>query len=263
MFDIIRAVFGDVFEKEKIVTVCMSVCFLLSILIRCVIGGVYHRMIKETDNMGTTRNKLLKQCKLKYSNCCKLNGGVPNTPVYVEKFLNKLSFGPLPLEMLYHLSGQLMLLSVVFSGVGICRRIIAGSLFGEIIPFYIVSFLGLYLYFSLSAIIDVPGRRGSLKTNLIDYLENHLASRIEVTDDDMQRLYGRRAGRGHITRENGRTVDLIPIDGGRRGSREDMPKAVGAERGSEKDNTQGAGGADASGIDQDGELDRLLQELLL
>lgn len=214
-----------VFEKEKVVTVCMIVCFLLSILLRCLIGAVYRKLLKEVDNMATTNNKLLRQCKLKYSNCYKLNNGVSNTSIFVERFLNRISVGKLSMEMLYHLSGQLMLLSVVFSGIGICRRIVAGSLFGEILPFYIVSFFGLYLYFSLSAVIDVQGRRRTLKINLTDYLENHLAYRIDVTEEDMRRLYGRRGSKGKITRENGRTVELIPLDGGYRG--QNLPKAVG------------------------------------
>ena len=70
---------------------------------------------------------------------------------------------------------------------------------GEILPFYIVSFLGLYLYFSLSALVDIKGKRRVLKTNLIDYLENHLSGRIPVTEQDYERLYGaskpRQAGR--------------------------------------------------------------------
>ena len=67
-----------------------------------------------------------------------------------------------------------MLFSVVFAGAGICKGILDGRMLGEILPYYIASFLGLYLYFSLSAMIDIKGKRRVLKTNLIDYLENHL-----------------------------------------------------------------------------------------
>lgn len=51
-------------------------------------------------------------------------------------------------------------------------------------------FLGMYLYFSLSAMMDIKGKRRVLKTNLIDYLENHLSGRISVTEQDYERLYG-------------------------------------------------------------------------
>lgn len=140
--------------------------------------------------MASTDNKLLKQCKTKFSNCYELNNGISNVSVFVDKFLNRLSLGPFSFEMLYHLSGQLMLLSVVFSGVGICRSILAGHTLGAILPFYIVSLLGLYLFFSVSTIADVRGKKRVLKVNLVDYLENHLSPRIKVTRRDMEMLYG-------------------------------------------------------------------------
>ncbi len=39
-------------------------------------------MIKETENMRATKNKRLKQCKLKFVNCYRLNDGVANVPVF-------------------------------------------------------------------------------------------------------------------------------------------------------------------------------------
>ena len=166
-----------IFKEEKVITTGILVFLGLSILVRLLLAGFYHTMIKETDNMATTNNRLLKQCKVKFANCYQLNGGVSNIPVFVDKFLNRLAFGHLSFDAWYHLSGQCMLFSIVFAGVGICKGIMGGRMLGEILPFYIVSFLGMYLYFSLSAMVDIKGKRRILKTNLIDYLENHLSGR--------------------------------------------------------------------------------------
>ncbi|MCM1025878.1 MAG: hypothetical protein NC432_05555 [Roseburia sp.] len=195
----------DIFMEHKAVTVCMFASLALSIFLKVFLGMLYGHLIKETDNMATTDNKLLKQCKTKFSNCYELNNGISNIPVFVDKFINRLSLGFLSFEMLYHLSGQLMLLSVVFSGVGICRSILAGSTLGEILPFYIVSFMGLYLYFSVSTVVDIKRKKRILRINLVDYLENHLSPRIHVTRQDMERLYGSEAvaGRGR----QGRAID--------------------------------------------------------
>ena len=62
-----------------------------------------------------------------------------------------------------------MLLSVVSAGVGVCRSIVAGSTMGQILPFYIASMFGLYLFFSVSAIVDLKGKRRVLKINLVDH----------------------------------------------------------------------------------------------
>lgn len=179
-----------IFQEEKIISSLMGLFLVLSILTRLILGLLYQKMIKETDNMAATENKQLKQCKLKFSNCFQLNNGVANIPVFVDKFLNRLTIGHLSFDAIYHLSGQMMLLSVVCSGIGVCKSIIQGRMLGEVLPFYIVSFLGLYLYFSVSAIVDVKGKRRILKTNLVDYLENHLSARIDVTDRDIKMLYG-------------------------------------------------------------------------
>lgn len=206
-----------IFQEEKAITVCMLVFLMLSIIMRTFLGAVYQSMIKETDNMSATENKLLKQCKVKFANCHQLNNGVSNIPVFVDKFLNRMAVGPVSFETLYHVSGQSMLLSVVCAGVGICKSIMEGRMLGEILPFYIVSFMGLYLYFSISTIVDIRGKRRILKVNLVDYLENHLSSRIHVTQQDIEMLYGQNVRTARMKKETGdygkRTVELMPIGG--------------------------------------------------
>ena len=65
---------------------------VLSILFQIIIGLLYRKIIRETDNMAVTEHKLLKQCKLKFSNCYELNEGNVNVPVFVDKFVSQLRF---------------------------------------------------------------------------------------------------------------------------------------------------------------------------
>lgn len=179
-----------VFQEEKVITVCMFTCLGASVLFRVLLGMLYRNMIKEADNMASTENRLLKQCKTKFASCYQMSNGVANIPVFVDKFLNRMALGHMTFETMYHLSGQLMLLSVVFSGVGVCRSIMSGRTLGDVMPYYIVSFFGLYLFFSVSTVVDVKGKRRILKVNLVDYLENHLSPRIDITRQDIEMLYG-------------------------------------------------------------------------
>ena len=220
-----------VFQEERLITISMFTCLGISIILRIFLGLLYRNMIKETDNMASTRNRLLRQCKTKFASCYELSGGVANIPVFVDKFLNRMSLGHLSFDTLYHLSGQMMLLSVVCSGVGVCKCILAGRTLGDVLPFYIASFFGLYAYFSISTVVDVNGKKRVLKVNLVDYLENHLSPRIDVTRQDIEMLYGesifeekrghrtagsrgkrRRSGRGAAIRPSEqRTLELMPI----------------------------------------------------
>lgn len=250
-----------IFKEEKVITAGILVFLCLSVLVRLMLAWMYHTMIRETDNMATTGNRLLKQCKVKFANCYQLNGGVSNIPVFVDKFLNRLSFGHLSFDAWYHLSGQCMLFSVIFAGVGICKGILDGRMLGEILPFYIASFMGLYLYFSLSALVDIKGKRRVLKTNLIDYLENHLSGRIPVTEQDYERLYGASKLPGR------RTVELMPIRG-RTAQPQEMVRETGREVFSTehempgKMEDRGMAQQDETSRVTEEELQALLQELL-
>lgn len=215
-----------IFEQEKVASIVMLACMAVSILTRIGLGLMYLHLIHETDNMASTRSRQLKQCKLKFANCYQLNNGMANVPVFVDKFISRMSLGPVSPHLLEHLSGQLMLLSVVSAGVGVCRSIIAGSTMGQILPFYIASMMGLYLFFSVSAIVDLKGKRRVLKINLVDYLENHLSGRMGVTQEDMEMLFGQDTSakgrkKGRNAQENlyivptrrsaKKGVDVIPV----------------------------------------------------
>jgi len=198
-----------IFEQEKLAAYGMIISFVLSVGVRMFLGMLYSRMIVETDNMATTTNRLLKQCKLKFSHCYQLNNGVANVPIFVEKFLTGLSLGPFSFGILYHISGHMLMLSVFFSGIGVYNSIIAGSTFGQILPFYICIMIELYAYFSVAAIVDIKQKRKALKINLIDYLENHLSNRMQVTREDIHMLYGEEEKKPEMVKG----LELLPIAG--------------------------------------------------
>lgn len=172
-----------------------------SIICQIVMGVIYHRLIWETEHMSTTTNKSLQQLKLKFSGCCKINEKVYNVPVFVDRFMSHIKIGGIHLSILKHISGQLMLLSVLIAGIGACLGIIRDETFFQIVPFYAVSFVGLYCYFAVSSLVDIPGKINILRINLVDYLENHLANRLEQTELDMQLIK---------PEEDNKTAEQIP-----------------------------------------------------
>lgn len=174
-----------VFQHRNFMVGILTLLFC-SIICQIIMGVIYHRLIWETEHMSTTTNKSLQQLKLKFSGCCKMNEKVSNVSVFVDKYMSHMEFRGVSLSMLKHLSGQLMLLSVLVAGIGACLGIIHNESFLSIAPFYVVSFLGLYCYFAVASIVDIPGKINILRINLVDYLENHLANRLEQTALDMQ-----------------------------------------------------------------------------
>ncbi len=180
----------EVFLEHKLLCGAFLILLLLSIICQIMIGAIYQKMIKETDNMSSTNNKFLKQCKLKFANCYQLNEGVSNIPIFVDKFISRVSFMGISLTGFKHLSGQLMLLSIVAAGAGACREIVSGETVGKVLPYYIISFLGLYVFFSISGLVDIQGKRERLKVNLVDYLENHMANKLRQSAIDWAEITG-------------------------------------------------------------------------
>lgn len=160
--------------------IVLTIIFMaIGILYQIAIGVLYQRMIQASDTLSGVENKLLNQCKERFVNCYKLNGGVSNIPVFVDKFMNRIRFMGMSISFMKHLSGQLMLAGVFVAGFGVCKGIVEGRSFIDLLPFYIISLFGIYLYLSIVSIVDMPARKQMLKTNLTDYLENTVAQRLE------------------------------------------------------------------------------------
>ena len=166
------------FDQSFIIMLTL-VLMALGIAFQAAIGITYQRMIQAADTFSGVENKLLTQCKERFVNCYKLNGGVSNISVFVDKFINRIRFIGMSMGFMKHLSGQLMLAGVFVEGFGVCKGIVEGIGFISLLPFYIISLLGIYLYLSVVSIVDMPNRRQMLKTNLTDYLENTVAQRLE------------------------------------------------------------------------------------
>ncbi|MCI9430510.1 MAG: hypothetical protein HFI94_10315 [Lachnospiraceae bacterium] len=180
--------FSDFMQHSYFMGIVLSL-LVLGVLCQIIIGVLYQKMIRETDNMAVTEHKLLKQCKLKFSNCYELNEGNINISIFVDKFINQIHFMGISLTNIGHLSGQLTLLSVFAAGIGVCKSIIEGGTLGELLPYYGVSLFGLYIYFSVSSLVDAKGKRSVVRTNLIDYLENHLVKHLQLIQEEEMQLF--------------------------------------------------------------------------
>ena len=177
------------FLENKEFAAMTIILLVLSILCRFITGIFLNSLIRETESMSTTQNRFLRQCKAKFKSCYNLNDGVPNIPVFVDRLMGKLQIGRFSVDGLAHLSGQLTLLAVFTSGLGACAAIMEGKAPGKILPYYLLSFLGLYLYFSISGLVDLEGKKALLKASLTDFLENHMAPRLAVLEES-ERLAG-------------------------------------------------------------------------
>ncbi len=160
----------DYFWEQGLLTAGIIFLFVASIF--CQIFMVYHllKLIRESAMLEEESPKLLKEWMNQYS---KEAEQISNIPAFVDKSIQEYRAGKFTFLEWKHLAGQLLLLGVFLSGTGACKGIIEGRTLGEILPFYIVCLLGLYLHFSLAGLIDMEEKKKVLRTNLLDFLENH------------------------------------------------------------------------------------------
>ncbi len=173
-----------ILKEHEILTGLILFSLLFSIICQIISGVICHRMISSSDNMAETKNKQLRQCKEKYTGYYKLNGKMVNTGVFVDRFLQGVRFARIKLTWLNHISGQMMMFSILVSGLSICLALASGSTLFQIIPYYLISILGMYLYFSISGMVDLQEKKNILRINLTDYLENQLAPRLETEKEN-------------------------------------------------------------------------------
>ena len=74
--------------NQSLIMAIAIILMTIGVLYQIAIGVAYQRMIQATDTMLGTDNKLLKQCKERFIQCYKLNGGVSNIPIFVDKYIN-------------------------------------------------------------------------------------------------------------------------------------------------------------------------------
>lgn len=186
---------------QNIFLTVVLLLMLSGIIIQIVIGVLYKNMMNEAEDMTETTNKALKSCKTKFTACYQMNKGVANVGVFVDKFISRLRIGRFKVNSMSHFSGQLMLLASLVAGIGIYLDIREGTYFFNLLPYYIICFLGLYLYFTVSGIVDIAGKRKMLKLYLVDYLENTLAMKLKEEENDKAFVRDGHMVKGQVKKE--------------------------------------------------------------
>ena len=168
----------------------MFVFFLVSMGILIFLAVNYNQFIKDAENMSITKRRELKAIKTKFLNSYGKKETEEerkfsiqeqiNVEVFVDKAINRLKFCGLKVNTWRFLSGQSLLISIIFAGLGVFRGILAKMTIREISPFYLIAFLEMYIFFSIVSICDYEVNDKLLRLTIIEYIENHMVNRIQV-----------------------------------------------------------------------------------
>lgn len=177
-------------KKEYFLCIIGSI-FLLGIVGQWVTKAVYGRLIKKAENMVSTKNKMLKQIKMKFENCKAVNGVVANPSLMVERYIKKYRFLGITLSGLSRITNVCAVLCLALGGVtGFALYELETEKLTAI--FYVIA--GGFMAFALdiySRSTGIEDKEGELICIITDFLENTLnckARRQERTAETIKMM---------------------------------------------------------------------------
>lgn len=164
-------------ETGKALYVLAAVC-VLGLMNRLVARNLYKRLMKETDNMTLTKNRYLRELKQKMENTYRLNQGIRNGRVYLEKQLASYHFLGASLSGWGSFGGQMTILCFLLGGVASF-----GAYWYRCDSYYIVLYGSVGILAGLFTMMadywaNLSERRAQLLNTLQDYMENSLFTRL-------------------------------------------------------------------------------------
>lgn len=187
--------------KGDIIKYGIIIATVFSVIIKVIQTFIYIRLMEESENIPASRNKLIKQMKLKFENCYKLNLGVNNVHIFVDKYMYKHKIGGISM---YHLNRIPIVLGWLCAVAGIVSGLICylENYSVKIGSLYEIYGIGCVLVLKLAdVILDTGHKKNVAYTNLVDFFENSLQNHL--THDV--------AKAGAITEEEREALEDIPV----------------------------------------------------
>lgn len=178
---------------------------LAGVLARLAAGSCYRRLIKESRNLALTKNKYLRSLKQSAEDTYRINQGMSNTRVYLERQLYNLrtfGFSPAGLD---NLAGQMTLLCFLIGGGAAFMSYWYRSDNYYIVLYGTLGILSGMLTMLVDYGVNLESKRQQLLTGLQDYMENVMWPRMEREA----------AGGPAVTQEEERRETLPVRPGGR------------------------------------------------
>lgn len=156
----------------------LAVICLAGVFSRLAAGSFYKRLIKESTNMALTKHKYLRTLKQNAEDTYRINQGMNNTRVYLERQMYGLRMMGLSVRGLDNLSGQLTLLCFLTGGAAAFLSYWYRSDNYYIVLYAAVGILSGMLTMFVDYGVNLEARRQQLLTCLQDYLENVMWPRM-------------------------------------------------------------------------------------
>lgn len=152
---------------------------VLGTMLKIMVSRTYKRLIKASDNMGSTKHKLMKLMKMKFEACYKLKIGVNNVDSFVDKYVYKHKICGIHLYTWENIGGQLLILCLLAGTIGSVLGLVYNCGKNDILITFFSGVFTSSLLIVVESFINLGAKKSILKANITDYLENFLKVRLE------------------------------------------------------------------------------------
>ncbi len=180
------------FDQNIIGYVYAGLCGL-GLLIRFILDMVFRKIVKQSDNLGTTKNKALRLIRMKFETCYKLKIGVNNVDIFVDKSISKYRFGGLLLSTWEGISGQVLLMILLIIPVSSVFGVLYEVGREKVLFTGAVGIFAGALLILVDRLINLGLKKQYIRLNILDYLVNYCRARLEQEEanPDMLEQYRR------------------------------------------------------------------------
>ena len=175
----------QIYDSKVLIYVMLGLC-ALGILVKIIISCVYNSIIKASDHMGTTNNKMLKTIRLKFETNYSINVGVNNVDIFVDKYVYSHKFCGIHLYTWESFSGQLLLMCMLVGAVGALLGLLYNCGKHEILLTLFFGVLTSSMLILFEHFINLPTKKNILCINIKDYLENYLSGKLRINKIKLQ-----------------------------------------------------------------------------
>ncbi len=166
------------FDVNAFIYIMLGIC-LVGMGIKCLVYSTYKRLIRASDDMGNSQNKLMKVLCLKFEAYYKLKIGVKNVDALVDKYVYKYRVGKVLLSTWENLGGQALISCLLIGTVAGVLGVAAECGQAEVLSTVFIGALTSAVLIAVENLMNLNNKRTLLRTYMKDYLENYLKARLE------------------------------------------------------------------------------------
>ena len=166
------------FLNQKNMTGVAVIC-LVSLFVKLMLRHTYKRLLRAASDIGHSRHRLMKNICMRFEACYQLKIGVPNVPLFVEKYLRHYRVFGVHMKAWEHIYMLCVILVMAGSMANSIWNMMQGGGSTEVFLPLLTGIIGTGVLLFMDFMWNTEEQWKLLQIDITDYLENVCKPRLE------------------------------------------------------------------------------------